>query len=364
MENTVACRKPNVLNPLTFFNTVGTELDGIFRAHGIEDGSRRMGVRNLPGKEMLSERLIDKACAILGQDDTLRNFLRDFQSDYMREKERCRVAYARSKKNFTRLKNILFLLKGEYNAGMDVMDDILDFFGVDSEDEIFSESDKIAALFRKQNAVAVNPVNLKAWQRRCELEFAKQNLPDYDEQALLAWINGRTWDNNIENTEYFRQLPAILAPFGVSVLLVPYAPKTVYGAVRWMDGHPLVQISDRNQDLATCWVTLFHELGHVIRHRDKYILDGTQNEHRGQQNKIEAEANDFANYYLFNGDELRKKIFYNVVSQRPMNADALARKYNVHPLFASYWLIKAQYHPTVQFRRHIDFGRDYRQEPV
>lgn len=360
MKTMTTRKKENVRNPMDACNTVGAELELIFRLHGIEDGARRMGLGNLAGKETLSPLQMEKACRILDRGEEFKLFLSRFQEEYMADKERAAVAYAKARKNFSRLKEMAFLLKDEFTSGVDVLDDILDFFGVDSEDEIFSESDKVAALFRRQKTASVNPVNLKAWLRRGELDFAKLSLPEYDERALLAWIDGREWDRNIENPEYFRQLPSVLSSFGVALVLVPYVPNTVYGAVRWLDGHPLIQISDRGRDLATCWFTLFHELGHVIRHRNKEIYEVTLNESSESKNRMEAEANKFANYYLFNGDDLRKAVFANAHSNTTMMADVLARQYNVHPLFASYWLIRAQYHPTMQRRRHIDFGMDYR----
>lgn len=360
MATVIKHTKENVRNPLSMLNTVGSELEHIFLLNGIDDGGKRLSIKDLSKKEELSDRQLNKACEILGRGDSFKTFLINFQSDYKIEKEKCKEAYNLSKKNFTKLKDILFLLRNEFNDGADVLDDILDFFNVDSEQEIFEESEKVAALFRKQNSVQVNSVNLKAWLRRGELEFANMNLPDYDEEAFTSWIEERTWEGSLEDPEYFKQLPSILSKFGMAVVLVPYVSNTVYGAVRWFDGKPLVQISDRGQDLATCWFTLFHEFGHVIKHRNEDIFEGTQNEPKSRQNRREAEANKFANHYLFNGDNLRKTIFSNIRTQTYMNASSLSNEYDVNLLFVSYWLIKAQYQPTIQKRVHIDFGIGYR----
>lgn len=360
MATVIKHTKENVRNPLSMLNTVGSELEHIFTLNGISDGGKRMSIKDLPSKEELSERQIDKACEILGRDDNFKIFLINFQNDYKSEKKKCRVEYAQSKKNFTKLKEITFLLKDEFNDGVDVLDDILDFFNVDSEQEIFDESEKVAALFRKQNSVKVDSVNLKAWLRRGELEFGNLRLPDYNEAAFIEWIEERSWDSYLEDPEYFKQLPNILSKFGVAVILVPYVSHTVYGAVRWFNGNPLVQISDRGQDLATCWFTLFHEFGHVIKHRNEDVFDGTQNETKSKTDRREAEANKFANQYLFNGDNLRKRIFNNIRTQTYMNASSLSNEFDVNLLFVSYWLIKAQYQPTIQKRVHIDFGIGYR----
>lgn len=79
-----------------------------------------------------------------------------FQNDYLEQKPRYEASYKEAKKAFSKLKGMLPLLRGEFTDGYDILDDILDFFGVDSETEIFDNSEKEAALFRKQNNTEVD----------------------------------------------------------------------------------------------------------------------------------------------------------------------------------------------------------------
>lgn len=355
MATTNEICKVGVRNPLSMFNTVGQELMDIFTAHNIDDAEKRMSIKRLSEKERLTPKQIDKACEILGMGDELRNFLIGFQEEYSLDKAKCMAQHKKSKKNFTKLRGILPLLKNEFNDGVDRLDDILDYFDVDSEDEIFSESEEVAVLFRQQNNVDVDPIGLKAWLRRGELDFQKMDLPEYNKEGFMQWIEKREWEANLENTEYFLQLPQVLSVFGIGLVYVPSLPKTVYGAVRWFDNRPLVEISDRNQDLATCWFTLFHEFGHVIKHEHENIFEGEINESKAKKSRRETEANKFANHYLFNGDDLRKEIFANKRSGICMDSYELADRYNVNRLLVCYWLLKAQYMPTFQKRIHIDF---------
>ena len=309
----------------------------------------------MAAKERLTEKQIDKVCEILGRGDEMRDFIRSFQDNYEVQKAKAQESYKKSKKNFTKLKKILPLLRNEFNDGNDRLDDIIDYFGVNSEEEIFEEAESVAALFRQQNNVKVDPVNLKAWLRRGELDFEKVNLPEYDEKGFTEWIDERDWANYLDDENYFKSLPEKLSVFGIALVLVPYLANTVYGAVRWKDGHPLIQISDRNQDLATCWFTLFHEFGHVLMHKNEDIFEGALNEPKSKKDKREREANKFANNYLFNGDDLRKEVFKNARGEELMTASDMAVKYKVNIIFVAYWFIKAQYQPTFQKRVHIDF---------
>lgn len=348
-------KKENVSNPMDLMNTIGSELLEIFELSGIRDGESRMGIKDLASKERLNAKQIDKVCKILGRGDEMKDFIRSFQENYGLQKARARVSYAQSKKNFTKLKTVLPLLRNEFNDGIDRLDDIIDYFGVESEEEIFEEAESVAALFRQQNNVKVDPVNLKAWLRRGELDYKKINLPEYDATRFSAWIDGRDWESHLEDEDYFKALPQKLSVYGVALVLVPYLPNTVYGAVRWKDGRPLIQISDRNQDLATCWFTLFHEFGHVLMHKDEDIFEGALNEPKSKINKREKEANKFANSYLFKGDDLRKEVFENARGGEFMTASDMAEKHKVNIIFVAYWFIKAQYQPTFQKRVHIDF---------
>ncbi len=353
--DTIVKKKENVCNPMELMNTIGRELQEIFELSSIKDGETRLGIKDLAAKERLSDRQIDKVCKILERGDEMRDFIKSFQDNYERQKVKAKESYSQSKKNFTRLKKIIPLLRNEFNDGNDRLDDIIDFFGVSSEEEIFEEAESVAALFRQQNNVSVDPVNLKAWLRRGELDYEKVNLPEYNEKGFTEWIEEREWASFIDDENYFKTLPEKLSVYGVALVLVPYLANTVYGAVRWKDGHPLIQISDRNQDLATCWFTLFHEFGHVLKHRNEDIFEGALNEPKSKKDKREREANKFANNYLFNGDDLRKDVFEKARGGDLMTASDMAEKYKVNIIFVAYWFIKAQYQPTFQKRVHIDF---------
>lgn len=348
--------KPNVSNPLRLANTPGAELVFIFENHDINNPGELIGVENLNAKEHLSKELLKKSEKILGLDGVLVDFFGRFEQDYKGFKAQCKVAYAETKKQFTKLKPVIPLLRDEYNSADDRFNDILDYFDADCAEDVFAQSDKQAALYRKQNNHEPNPINLYGWLRRGELDFQNMVLPDYDESGLREWIDAREWIHHLTDADYFKRLSEILSRFGVGLSLVPHLKKTVYGAIRWYDGKPLIQISDREHNLATCWFTLFHGFGHAILHKDVEIMEGNINEVSANYSKQERDANSFANTYLYNGDNLRKAVFERMRSGAILTANSLAEEFDVNPMFASYWLLKAQYRPEFQKRYAVDFA--------
>lgn len=354
-----AITKQDVFNPISLVNTPGDELACIFESHQIFDYNARLGLEDLKEKEHLSKKLIKEAEKILSLKGDLLEYLSQCESRYKEHKAKSRDSYATAKKQFTKFKPILRLLKDEFTDGYDRLNDVLDYFDADSPEDVFEHSEKQAALYRKQNGMEPDPINLYGWLRRGELDFSKMTLPDYDEEALKNWIDSRKWESHLTDADYFKRLPAVLSEFGVGLSLVPHLKKTVYGAIRWLDGHPLIEISDRNHDLASCWFTLFHEFGHAILHRNEVVLEGNINEQSATTDKKERAANKFANGYLFNGDELRKSVFNRLRAGIDMTANGLASEFGVNPIFASYWLLKAQYLPSFQRRYSIDFTDDF-----
>ncbi|WP_305156654.1 ImmA/IrrE family metallo-endopeptidase [uncultured Muribaculum sp.] len=354
-----ARNKPNVLNMLTNRNTVGGELADIFEANGVDNYEEALGVSDLRSKEKLSKKVIAKANELLGGRNGLSQYLIDFQNKYLEDKPHFIESYKNAKRSFTILKKALPMLKGEFNEGYDVLDDILDFFDADNENEIIHNSIDEAALFRKQNGVEPDHIHLSAWLRRGEIEFNRIILPDYDEAALKNWIDSKEWLTKITDPAYFKSLPDLFRTFGVGLVYVPFLPKTVYGAVRWYGNKPLVEISDREKDLATCWYTLFHELGHVILHKNTNIFEGETFDPKRRGSNMERQANAFASRYLFNGDSLRIAIFDRMRKNVFMTANNLSEEFGVNTIFTSYWLRKAQYNPTMQRHISIDFLDGY-----
>ena len=131
---------------------------------------------------------------------------------------------------------------------------------------------------------------LAVWLSLAERERdALGQVPLFDREALENLIPNLRSLTRDEPGEAIEQAKARLLAVGVVLCLVPPVPRLgVYGATRWINGTPVVQLSLLGKTDDQLWFTLFHELGHVLLHgqRDLYLL--------GAEGHAEAEANEYA----------------------------------------------------------------------
>lgn len=338
--------KEDVFNPIVLHNTVGQELADILDEQELDHSSflKHMEWTELTSVKKITHSDLAKIEAYIGIEGAA-SYLLNFQKNYRITEKRLATTYKTAKKCYRSLRSVESLLGERYRQGIDKLADIADFFGITEESKILEPiSGKLAIQFRENTHITINEINLKGWLRRGEIDFLGLTLPSYNCDIFSKWIESMEWTSQIRNKQYFLSLPAIFAQLGVGLIYTPHLPKTVYGAVRWINESPLIQISDRENDLATCWFTLFHEIGHVLLHHGDDILEEDINSSKKDQSKRERDANSYANEYLYGGDGLRKYIFglKRDKDKGFITTEGIAQKFNVDPLFVAYWCKKAQ----------------------
>lgn len=346
--------KIEVFNSLSLLNTVGQEIEYILDLHN-KDKVAFLKFMNWPdfkSRTKLKVTELKQVNNYLSLDCSVIPFLKEFQNNYKEQSAKAIANFKKSKKEYKILKDAIPLLRNDFNQGIDLLDDLLDFFGCDDLDEI--EKDKTySCLFKENNHFSYNPINLHAWLRRGELDF-KQNassIVEYNKDLLRNWVeHGEEWKTHLPNLRYFLNLPKLFESFGICLSYTPYLPKTVYGAVQWIDKHPVIQISDNKKDLATGWMTLFHEIGHVILHENMSLVDAGEEADKKISNKqrkrMEVEANQFAANYLCNGNKLRTYIFNLARTGQYETLKSVSKKFGVNDIITAYWFRKAQYNPA------------------
>ncbi|RZA13373.1 MAG: ImmA/IrrE family metallo-endopeptidase [Proteobacteria bacterium] len=161
------------------------------------------------------------------------------------------------------------------------------------------ENDPICALNR-QTTTKKNKVDLEAlhaWRCRV-LDMAGQlELPAYDPDAINdAFIQQLTVLSRLSNGPLLVQQQ--LREAGIAMITEEHLPGThLDGAAMWHPkGFPVIALTLRHNRLDNFWFTLFHELGHVIKHLGSSPGEGfiDTDIDSASEKEIEREADQFA----------------------------------------------------------------------
>lgn len=144
----------------------------------------------------------------------------------------------------------------------------------------------------------INPHALEAWQQRVLIraEEEKPDLPTFDREALddhfLRWLAGLS-----SLAEGPRLACEALEDKGIAVIIEAHLDQThLDGAAMLGAGdRPVIGLTLRHNRLDNFWFTLFHEIGHVLKHlspETPAILDTDID--RKKTGTIETEADRFA----------------------------------------------------------------------
>lgn len=337
--------KQAVTHPMQYFNTVGEEIEDILTSNGlaIDNFLFEMGWVSSDLKAVLKvTKLQAQKIEQILQIEDLAAYLLNFSNNYRISDREATETFKKHQKIFRKIQHLHPLLRGEFNDGIDILEDISEFLQIENEEEILDRVHENIALYRI-STFTPDSLNLYAWLKRGELDFSRMELPIYDKKSFLSWLENEQWKANLQNMAYIFSLPEKMREFGIGLVYTPHLEKTVFGAVRWFNGRPLVQVSDKGKCIATFWYTLFHEFGHVILHENDEIFEGTLDLPKNKITKKEQEANSFAFERLFNGDNLRRYIFgYKGQYVDDTFIDNISRKFGVDKMFTAFWMKKAQ----------------------
>ncbi len=136
--------------------------------------------------------------------------------------------------------------------------------------------------------------SLAAWLRCGELDAAPflSCAPDYDVTKLRSVLLEIRKTTAKMSDDFFKKTQDLLASAGVGLVAAAHIPGTkASGATRWINGRPIIQLSDFGKDADKMWFTLFHEIGHVLKHgkREQFISFTS-----GVKSTEEQEADAFA----------------------------------------------------------------------
>ncbi|MGL5825359.1 MAG: ImmA/IrrE family metallo-endopeptidase, partial [Nocardioides sp.] len=168
--------------------------------------------------------------------------------------------------------------------------ELVGFLGVASLEAFRTTWEHGSVAYRRSAVSRDNGPALATWLRLAEQHHdGLLDVPRFDRPALESLIGDLRALTRVEPLAGLEQAVRNLRAVGVVLCLTPPVPGLgIHGATRWLNGHPVIQLSLLMKSDDQFWFTLFHELGHVILHGDKdlYLTE--------DRSEAEDEANQYA----------------------------------------------------------------------
>lgn len=175
------------------------------------------------------------------------------------------------------------------------------FFGVASLLNLSAEGAlRYQAAFRvgKTGATATKPYAKASWLRMGEVFAERMDCDPFDQGKLEAALDEIRAMTLQHPREFQQALRDRLAECGVALVIVPHFPGTkAHGATFWISEEKAVlMLTIRGRWADIFWFSLFHELGHIVRHGRKAVIiedDSFTDEQQGREEDADAFARDF-----------------------------------------------------------------------
>lgn len=163
-----------------------------------------------------------------------------------------------------------------------VAETVLGFFGVSSPEVWLAEWQASPIAFRQTRIFEVRKEAVAAWVREAELIATQIPLADFNEVKLRGSLDELRRLTREEADAALTKAQEICSECGVALVLVPELPRTrISGCARWLsDKHAMVGLSPRYKSGELLWFTFFHEIGHILLHRDRqsFVVDNAVGE--------------------------------------------------------------------------------------
>ena len=165
-------------------------------------------------------------------------------------------------------------LRNVQSNGVDIVLELQRFFGVGSLEYVGKKNSSFChskVAFRKYKGKTFNQNTSLAWLRLGEIKAQRTKTKKFDKKTL---------EDNLENiaqlsTEnyhtYLPKLEKVLSDCGVVLACLPYLKQTyIQGASAWINRDTaLIMINTAKKSEDRFWFTLFHEIGHILKHSKK-----------------------------------------------------------------------------------------------
>ncbi len=160
--------------------------------------------------------------------------------------------------------------------------------------EEYFYNQQLKVRFRISLQQSSNPYALSAWIRQGEIQASTINSEPYDKGKFHSYLSEIKKLIAQSNDETFKKLQDLCLECGVKIIYTPAVKETsISGATRWINEHPIIQLTEQNTENKQFWFTFFHEVGHIVLHGKKEVfLENV--EYSDINHEKEKEADEFA----------------------------------------------------------------------
>lgn len=177
---------------------------------------------------------------------------------------------------YQELANIGFVkkLRNVATNAMSIVLELQKFFGVSSLGLV---KNQYSAAFRKHNRGHSNPYTSEAWLRLGRLKLQQSQydgVPPFDKNKLRSRLEEMAQLSCGDPEKYVQTLEKMLHDCGVVLAYMPYLKNThIQGAAMWVGNTPLIMVTANKKSEDRFWFTVFHEIGHILKHgkKDRFI---------------------------------------------------------------------------------------------
>lgn len=198
----------------------------------------------------------------------------------------------------------------KYSTVSESVISVLNYFGVASVEQWDKlwKSKKLA--FKKSLNSNSSLGAISVWLRRGEIEGEAIKCKPFDKSKLISVLPEIRDLTNISDPNIsLRKLQEICSECGVAVVLIkPFSKVPVFGVSRWLTSDKaLIQLSLRLKAADILWFSIFHEIGHILKHGKKETFVEISSKVIEKDHK-ELEADKFAEEILIPSTELNSWI--------------------------------------------------------
>ncbi|MEX2442613.1 MAG: HigA family addiction module antitoxin [Alkalispirochaeta sp.] len=206
----------------------------------------------------------------------------------------------------------------------ETVSELLSFFGVSGIEEWEAVHDVPVAQFRESPSLAASRKSQAAYLRICEIRAEVWDLAPYNREKVEAAVRVVRQNLHLDPPELLNRAAEELKEAGVALIVEPATEKSrLSGAAFWPRRNKAVlALTMRFKTADHLWFSFFHEVGHILLHRDRQILETPE-----ATGVLEDEADRFAREMLIPPDAYRR-----LVQDPPLTEAKIVRAAEAHEL--------------------------------